>query len=141
MAFSWKYCVGSVGAVLVALGYFAYNQQWVIIQGPRSSVHYAPEVSHKSVTKKRVKRIFWHHDAWHTEETELLWSDDKAENCKHLITSWLTLLDEEGVMEKRYPYSQWCFHRWVLMLIALLIVILLLNIMLCLINWYGLKAF
>lgn len=101
MGFSWNYCIGIVCVLLMAFCYFAYHQQWIIIQGPRSSSQSISEATKKSVTKKRVKRIFWRHDAWHTEETELLWADDKAENCMHLITSWLTLLDEEAVMEKK----------------------------------------
>lgn len=53
------------------------------------------------ITKKKVTRVYWHNESWHAEETELLWSEDKAEIVLRLITSWLSLLDEEKVMEKK----------------------------------------
>ncbi len=35
------------------------------------------------------------------EETELIWSDDLAKTIELLINSWLSLLDEEEIIEKR----------------------------------------
>jgi hypothetical protein len=102
IVFNWKYCVlCCVGALLSALCYFAYNQQWIIIQVPDSKNRFEDDAKKALMTKKSVKRIFWHNDGWHIEETDLLWSDDKAENLTRLINSWLTLLDEEKVMEKK----------------------------------------
>lgn len=103
MVLSWKYFTACcICACLSGLGYFAYNQQWFIIQLPRANNSFEDETKKIFISKKVVKRIFWHNDRWHTEETELLWSDTKvAENLMRLITSWLTLLDEEKVMEKK----------------------------------------
>jgi hypothetical protein len=91
----------SVSSCCIALCYFAYNQQWIIFQLPFSKITHQHETKKISTTKKVVQRVFWHNDRWNTEETELLWSDDRAENLTHLITSWLTLLDEEKVMDKK----------------------------------------
>lgn len=99
---NWKYyALCSVFASMSALSYFAYNQQWFIIQLPWSRQILDVETKKILITKKTVKRIFWHNDQWQSEEAELLWSDNKAETLNYLIISWLALLDEEKVMEKK----------------------------------------
>lgn len=90
--------------VLVLLGtggYFAYNQEWMIFHIPSMQKKNTLPTQTNKITKKIVNRIFWHHNRWNTEQTELLWSDDKAENCIRLIASWLLLLEEEHSMSKK----------------------------------------
>ena len=45
--------------------------------------------------------MYWHNGAWQTEHQELIWGSNTEKNCLYLINTWLTLLDEEGIMEKR----------------------------------------
>jgi len=90
-----------LSVIILSLGYFAYNQQWIIFHIPKKSLEDSARVPGNQITKKRVTRNYWNNDAWNTEETELLWSDNKADTLMHLITSWLALLEEEKVMDKK----------------------------------------
>lgn len=96
-----RYILLCLFAMFTAFIYFSYNQQWVIIRMP--SLTLASQVLEKntSVSKKTIKRIFWKHNHWNSEESELLWSSESAENIKQLISSWLKVLDEEKILEKR----------------------------------------
>ena len=53
--------------------------------------------------------IFWYNEKWKSEEVELIWSDDQTQNIKYLLNSWLTLLDEEKVMQKKLVIHLWFF--------------------------------
>lgn len=91
----------SMSMMLISFFYFAYNQQWIIFYLPKRKVDTVLPQHDRQITKKRVSRFYWNNDAWHSEEAELLWSEDKADTLAHLITSWLALLDEEKIMEKK----------------------------------------
>ncbi len=93
--------LSGVGCMLFSFCYFAYNQQWIIINLPKKNATQKEQQNVVQITKKRITRFYWNNDAWHAEETELLWSDDKADTLIHVITCWLALLDEEKVMEKK----------------------------------------
>jgi len=99
----WIYwSITCLSVALFSFCYFAYNHRWIIIHFPKKSYQADLQKHTVQITKKRVTRVYWNNDAWHNEETELLWSDDdKANTLLHLITSWLALLDEEKVMEKK----------------------------------------
>lgn len=99
---SWIYWViVCLCVMLFSMAYFAYNNQWIIINFPKKSVVVDEQKNLVQVTKKPISRIYWNNDAWHAEEAELLWSENTNETASHLITSWLALLDEEKVMEKK----------------------------------------
>ncbi len=83
--------------------FFAYMQEWIILRIP-----YQPNESKEAChnlegnhTKKKVKLSYWHKGKWHTEQQELIWSNDKTATIHYLINSLLTLLDEEMVMDKK----------------------------------------
>jgi hypothetical protein len=78
---------------------FAYFQGWIIIRYPYTES--VIEQYRHITSKKKTKLQYWHHDTWNTEETELIWSDDKAENIRYLINSLLTLMHEEEALTKK----------------------------------------
>ncbi len=96
----WHYILLCILSSMIAFIYFSYNQQWVIICLPAKKQVNTRE-NNQGIIKKTIKKIFWKHDHWNSEEDELLWSSDTAENVKQLISSWLIVLDEEKVMEKK----------------------------------------
>jgi len=79
--------------------FFAYQQGWLVIRLPLYSSS-ARTLSAADTTKKNVKLIFWHNGTWHTEYQELIWGASTEKNCLYLINTWLTLLDEENIMDK-----------------------------------------
>ena len=93
------------GLSLLAGGlFFAYMQEWIILRMPHTL-----SIAHQDIStsvanqwsKKRVKLSYWHKGTWHTEDQDLIWSNDTSTNIGYLINSLLTLLDEEMIMEKK----------------------------------------
>lgn len=87
-------------ACLGAFGYFAYNQELLLFRFPSFQKN-SIEVPIASITKKKVNRIYWNNDVWRHEDTELLWPENISNALLYLITSWLALLDEEKIMDKK----------------------------------------
>src|SRR3989304_6657885 len=88
----------SLSAVIAGIIFYALHHEWIVLRiMPRHSRKSA--ASTMEMQKKIVKLIFWHADAWHTEDVDSIWSHaDTAHNIHYLINQWLTLLDEEKIM-------------------------------------------
>lgn len=91
----------SVGAFAIGMFFFAYQHGWIIIQYPFGSSLYDGSSGSCKMGKKVAKLVFWHHDRWNTEKREVIWPSDTAQQATHLVNSWLTLLDEEMIMDKK----------------------------------------
>ena len=95
-----QYLVFSLACIIIGAIFFAYYVEWIIVRIPiinTEQFHSSPQ----QICKKKVALHYWHNEAWHHEETELIWSDDLAKTIELLINSWLSLLDEEEIIEKR----------------------------------------
>ena len=95
-----QYLIISVACVALGLIFCAYYYEWLIVRIPTINTEQFHPSPHQ-ICKKKVMFYYWHHEAWHHEETELIWSDDLAKTIELLLNTWLSLLDEEGVVEKR----------------------------------------
>lgn len=95
-----RYLLLGVVVMVGAFIYFSYNQQWLLICWPIKKQENNAE-NKQPITKKIIKKIFWNHNHWDSEEGELLWSNNGAENIKQLLSNWLIVLDEEKIMEKK----------------------------------------
>ena len=95
------YVLPLVVSIVASTCYFAYNQQWILVQNPFAATETLHIVQGTVQTKKTVKLFFWHHDAWRQETTTILWSDNQADALSSLITRWLALMDEEKQMTKK----------------------------------------
>jgi hypothetical protein len=51
--------------------------------------------------KKKFTLALYKQGTWHKEETELLSSGNTVKNLTYLVSSWLTLLAEEEIMDKK----------------------------------------
>lgn len=80
-----------------ALIFYAIHHSWIIIRLP----HASHDMPHHQTEKRSVKLFFWQHDTWKSEPTELLWSDDMTHTIKHMVDQWLTLMDEEQLIDKK----------------------------------------
>ncbi len=78
--------------------YYAYKNQYIIIHYNRN---FKPGLI--SETKKRIITCFvWQQQQWLQETTEVLWSDtNKSETLNHIMTSWFTILTDEGIYTKK----------------------------------------
>jgi hypothetical protein len=54
----------------------------------------------QTTIKKRAKLIYWHDAKWHTQEKELLESQDTIKTITYLLASWLSLMQTEQIIEK-----------------------------------------
>ena len=88
-------------SIIASTCYFAYNQQWILVQNPFAPTQTIQTVQGTAQTKKTVKLFFWHHDAWRQETTTILWSDNQADALSSLIIRWLAMMDEEKQMTKK----------------------------------------
>ena len=74
---------------------FAYHHGLIVIRWPGKQR--TPTTAYHHATKKSITLQYWHHGSWHTEKNQLIMVDDTAQALAYLISSWLTLLDEEIV--------------------------------------------
>ena len=96
-----QYILVSTTAFILGALLFALYNGWIIVRYPSYHSEVAEQLSKKAVVKKDVKLIFWHNNKWHTENTHLIWQYDKARTLDYLINTWLTLLDEDSIMDKK----------------------------------------
>lgn len=82
----------------IGLLYFAFNQGWIVIRSLTTSTESEQTTNALRSTKKQMNLTFWHNNKWNIESVEIIASSDPALTVQHLLTSWLTLLDEEAVM-------------------------------------------
>jgi len=87
---------------LVGMLLYAFTKGWIIIHPPTSDNSISPDYQdNQTVAKKKVTLFFWKDEKWHSETTELVWSDAKADTLHYLLASWLKLLDEDDLMHKK----------------------------------------
>jgi hypothetical protein len=79
---------------------FALTRGWIVIKFPEK-YNYAQNYSTLPMGKKSVKLYFWHNNKWQHETVQLIWSQDQSKNLEYLINNWLSLLDEEQIIDKK----------------------------------------
>lgn len=82
---------------LIGFIYFAFNQGWIVIRSFSASQSETTALNLKA-TKKYMPLVFWNDNKWNKESVEIIATADPALTVQHLLTSWLSLLDEEGAM-------------------------------------------
>ncbi len=99
---NYIFLCGTVLSIVCSVVYFAYNNQMIIIKNPFYIRHEKSDViEHIMPQQKGIKHFFWHQDAWRQENVDILWSTQKVHALSSLITSWLTILDEEKINTKK----------------------------------------
>jgi hypothetical protein len=79
---------------------FAYTQQWIVFRFPNRNMITTSHSDH-SAQKQKVTLAYWHANKWHTETKELLWTTALEKNCFYLINTWLALLEDETIMDRK----------------------------------------
>ncbi len=91
----------SVLSMMCGILFFVLYQEWIIIRSPWHISSEKQQLAQASATKKTAKLSFWHNNQWNTETQELIWTESTTRNLQYLITSWLSLLEEEEVLDKK----------------------------------------
>lgn len=94
-----KYLIIFASIFIFGIFFFFYQQEFIIIRFPKR-LNINSENSSKTI-KKIVTLMYWHSNRWNSEKVEVIWSNDKSKNVQQIINSWLTLLDEEKIMDKK----------------------------------------
>lgn len=83
--------------------FIAIQKQWLILRFPTTKQFADIQTgSNKTVYhKKKIVLFCWKNDNWFSEQSEILWSNETAENITNLIQNWLTLLDDEKLTSNK----------------------------------------
>jgi hypothetical protein len=80
---------------------YTWHRGWIVIKLPATQqVTHQEEPTQKNL-KKNVMLSYWHNDKWQRENVELIWTTDTAKTIEYLLNNWLSLLDEEQVIDKK----------------------------------------
>ena len=79
--------------------FYGIYQELIIIRTPFRTI--APLLNDLHVQKSNFKLVYWKDKSWHKEEKELISSDNKVQTLHYLLTSWLGLLDEEHLLQRK----------------------------------------
>lgn len=94
---------GKIISIVLLAGAFlaAWYNEWIIIRLPWHQQAYHRHTDVTDITKKKVTLWYWHRNRWHKEETEIMWSEHQEIALQHLVTVWLSLMDEEHIIDKK----------------------------------------
>ena len=92
-----KIVVICLSAFVIAFFVFAWNEEYIIFKF-RSLSYQSNCLIHK---KKSVNLYYWVHERWNKEAINLIWSDNIAQDVSSLIKSWLILIEEEKLIDKK----------------------------------------
>lgn len=84
--------------ILGILFYLMYNEI-IIIRWPSKEIYQSPH--NLSIRKKIFKITYTKDNTEHTEEKELIYSDNKIQTLTYIISSWLNILDTEYITHKK----------------------------------------
>ena len=88
-------------AAFAGMLFYAIQHEWIIIRKPSHGKNEQQNSVAPSAIKKKVTLYYWHHTKWNSEKIEIVWLESKAQTLQVLINSWLNLLDDEQIMEKK----------------------------------------
>lgn len=83
---------------LIGVLMFALQYEWIVFRIPLSTT---TTTDSQIKTKKTVSIHYWHHERWHTEKQELIWSKNLTENLYTTISNWLSTIDAEQIIPKK----------------------------------------
>ena len=88
----------SFGLFFLGLFFFAYQESWVIINIPQSTLWKKLE---KSPTTNVDAQLFvLKNNQWITEIKQIIKTDNIAQTVQNLINSWFLLSEEENILPK-----------------------------------------
>jgi hypothetical protein len=93
------YLLLSLSSFFIGIIFYCYYHEIIVIRKfshtNRQPVNTAP------VVKRNFTLHYWKDKAWHKDEKELIDAEDKSQTLNYLITSWLGLTEEEGLLQRK----------------------------------------
>jgi hypothetical protein len=106
-----KYFVLSSICVLGGVLLYAIAHDWIIInRSLTTSYSHTQSTYIPKTVEKKVTLFFWHQGSWHQEATQLVWHEQQSLNIAYLINSWLSLLDDEKIINKKISVQTAMFN-------------------------------
>jgi hypothetical protein len=93
--------IGRIACLTFFIGalVWAYCNDWIILRMPSRTADLLTHVSDYSVQKKKCVLWYWHKNGWKQESVELIWTNNRVNDCHYVLNSWLTFLDDEKIMD------------------------------------------
>jgi hypothetical protein len=82
--------------------FYAYQKEWIILLLPNQTASYEIQDRQNDIptyTQQKIILYFWKDEQWHTEFNSVIWSSDFAMNSKRIINNWITLLEDEKIID------------------------------------------
>ncbi len=93
----FHYLLISLSALCAGTIFYGMYNDFIIIRFPLKNV---PSALTTTAQKKNFKLFYWAQGKWHMEEKELL-AQNAVKTLTYIIASWLALLEDERVMDKK----------------------------------------
>lgn len=96
-----KYLLLYLFTFIFGVLFFAYQNEWLIIATRFPVTKNNKQEEYKELLQKKIIKLFcWQNNKYKSEDTEIMISENIAENIKKIITCWLNLLEEEKILDK-----------------------------------------
>lgn len=87
--------------LLIGSFFFLYQESWIIITSPFNTQKENNVFLQNNTTYKTITLYGWQNNNYKKESTEIIYSDNIAQNLKLLLNSWLIFLEEEHITDKQ----------------------------------------
>lgn len=81
--------------------FFLYQESWIIMTSPFNTQAENNSSLQNNIIYKTITLYGWQHNAYKKESTEIIYSDNIAQNLKLLLNSWLIFLEDEHITDKQ----------------------------------------
>ncbi len=91
----------TVACFIIGLAFHAYQKEWVILLLPHQTadIQTQTHIDDATYCQKKIVLFFWKHEQWHKEHNSVIWSSDSTQNVKTVTNNWLTLLEDEKIID------------------------------------------
>ncbi len=80
--------------------FHAYQKEWVIILLPYQTARCVEHCQEETpCVQEKIILYFWKQGQWHQESNSIIWSSDIHATIKTIINHWLTLLEDEKLID------------------------------------------
>jgi hypothetical protein len=93
--------VASLCCLLAGSVYYGIQKRIIIIQLPSYSSQNKSAQEMPMQTKRNVVVHYWSQGAFKQESITILESESKAETLRYIVTNWLTILEQTGLLQKK----------------------------------------
>ncbi len=86
---------------IIGFIFHAYQKEWIILLLPHQTTD-SPllvETEQTTYAPKKIALFFFKNEKWHTEHNSVIWSSNITENVKTVTNNWLTLLEDEKIID------------------------------------------